>query len=244
MEKAWAADQLRRKQKMSCRPGLPDMPIRRVTSALPQVAVAAMQGGLASSTPPGDATVGTALSALAINAQSADQCRRICDGLQSFLSDREMARHAEFAELKGVEAVLGILRHQGGEAALSALRVVEKVSRTLPRELCAAGGVEILARCAEVPGQAPRLLEAALRCLHGLTFDREAKTMVARRGVFEIVQQCLESEPERRTHRVVAGSEEQEAAREEAWSDVIIMCNRVYQRLSDSKQRPGASTRR
>ena len=33
--------------------------------------------------------------------------------------------------------------------------------------------MDVLARCAEVPCQAPRLVEASLRCLHGLTFDSE-----------------------------------------------------------------------
>lgn len=243
MDRDWAADQLRRKQNLG-RNGLPDMPIRRATSALPQVAVAALRGGLDASTPPGDPTLGSALSALAINAQSADQVRRICDGLTALLSDRDrVALHKEFAQLKGVEAVLSILRKHGGEAALSALRVVEKLSRTLPRELCAAGGVDVLARCAEVPGQAPRLVEASLRCLHGLTFDTEAKPLVSRRGVQTLVESLLEEEASRNQYEIVCANEEQEAALREAWADAITMCKRLLQRLTDGRQ-PAAANRR
>ncbi|CAJ1423003.1 unnamed protein product [Effrenium voratum] len=193
MDRDWAADQMRRKKNLVS--GLPDMPVRRATAALPQVAVAAV--GLTS--PPGEATLGSARSALAINAGNPEHVQRICQGLLALLYDKEcLALHQEFAELKGVEAVLAILRRHGSGTALAALRVLEKLSRTVPRELCTAGGVDVLARCVEVPCQAPRLLEASLRCLHGLSFDSEAKAFVARRGVREIAEALLEDIPLRK----------------------------------------------
>ncbi|CAJ1356695.1 unnamed protein product, partial [Effrenium voratum] len=108
MDRDWAADQMRRKKNLVS--GLPDMPVRRATAALPQVAVAAV--GLTS--PPGEATLGSALSALAINAGNPEHVQRICQGLLALLYDKEcLALHQEFAELKGVEAVLAILRREG-----------------------------------------------------------------------------------------------------------------------------------
>eukprot|EP00435_Cladocopium_sp_Y103_P017327 s2394_g4.t1 len=200
MDRDWAADQLRRKKNLGS--GLPDMPVRRATAALPQVAVAAVQGPVPVGTPPGEATLGSALSALAINAGNPEHVQRICHGLLALLYDKEMHKsttfltclpvHYEFAELKGVEALLAVLRRHGSGTALAALRVLEKLSRTVPREFCVAGGVDVLARCAEVPCQAPRLLEASLRCLHGLTFDTEAKAAVERRGVKDIVRNRVE----------------------------------------------------
>ncbi|CAE7445457.1 unnamed protein product [Symbiodinium natans] len=190
MDRDWAADQLRRKK--NALTGLPDSPIRRTAAALPQVAVAAVQGVAA--TPPGAATLGSALSALAINAGSAEHVQRICHGLLALLYDKEcLAVHHEFAQLKGVEALLAILRRHGGGTALAALRVLEKLCRTVPRELCACGGVDVLARCAEVPCQAPRLLEASLRCLHGLTFDTEATSLCGSKMRIEVAPKELSS---------------------------------------------------
>lgn len=228
MDREWAADQLRRRKNLGS--GLPDMPIRRATAALPQVAVAAVQGGLISAGP-GEATVGSALSALTINAGSAEHVQRICHGLLALLYDKErLAVHYEFAELKGVEALLAVLRRHGSGTALAALRVLEKLSRTVPRELCVAGGVDVLARCAEVPCQAPRLLEASLRCLHGLTFDMEGKAAVERRNVREIAEALLEDIPLRKQRQVVSSEEEQRSL-EEAWDDTTVICRRLLQRL-------------
>jgi len=235
MDRDWAADQLRRKK--NALSGLPDSPIRRTAAALPQVAVAAVQGLQgAAATPPGAATLGNALSALAINAGSAEHVQRICHGLLALLYDKEcLPVHQEFAQLKGVEALLAILRRHGGGTALAALRVLEKLSRTVPRELCAAGGVDVLARCAEVPCQAPRLLEASLRCLHGLTFDTEAKAAVARRGVRDIAESLLEDIPLRKERQVVSSNDEQDTL-DEAWDDTAVICKRVLQRLNDGRK--------
>merc|ERR1712110_303603 len=84
-----------------------------------------------------DSTLGSALSALAINSQSGEQCRSICNSLLALLSDRDRAvvLHAEFAELKGIDALLSVLRQHGGDVALSALRVLDKLSRTSAREI-------------------------------------------------------------------------------------------------------------
>ncbi|CAE7627846.1 unnamed protein product [Symbiodinium necroappetens] len=134
MDRDWAADQLRRKK--NALSGLPDSPIRRTAAALPQVAVAAVQGLQgAAATPPGAATLGNALSALAINAGSAEHVQRICHGLLALLYDKEcLPVHQEFAQLKGVEALLAILRRHGGGTALAALRVLEKSRSRLPFE--------------------------------------------------------------------------------------------------------------
>lgn len=235
MDRDWAADQLRRKKNLGS--GLSDMPVRRATAALPQVAVAAVQGPVPVGTPPGEATLGSALSALAINAGNPEHVQRICHGLLALLYDKEcLPVHYEFAELKGVEALLAVLRRHGSGTALAALRVLEKLSRTVPREFCVAGGVDVLARCAEVPCQAPRLLEASLRCLHGLTFDTEAKAAVERRGVKDIAEALLEDIPLRKGSQVVSSQEEQRLL-EEAWDDTTVICRRLLQRLNGRKCR-------
>mmetsp|Transcript_18744 Transcript_18744/g.35178 ORF Transcript_18744/g.35178 Transcript_18744/m.35178 type:complete len:250 (-) Transcript_18744:192-941(-) len=240
MDRDWAADQLRRKK--NALSGLPDSPIRRTAASLPEVAVAAVQG--AAATPPGEATLGSALSALAINAGSAEHVQRICHGLLSLLYDKECLEvHQEFAQLKGVEALLAILRRHGSGTALAALRVLEKLCRTVPRELCSAGGVDVLTRCAEVPCQAPRLLEASLRCLHGLTFDGEAKAAVARRGVRDIAESLIEDIPLRKERQVVSSNDEQHAL-DEAWDDTTVICKRLLQRLNDGKKKTGKGATR
>lgn len=227
MDRDWAADQLRRKKNLGS--GLSDMPVRRATAALPQVRHFSVELGFSLQC--------SALSALAINAGNPEHVQRICHGLLALLYDKEcLPVHYEFAELKGVEALLAVLRRHGSGTALAALRVLEKLSRTVPREFCVAGGVDVLARCAEVPCQAPRLLEASLRCLHGLTFDTEAKAAVERRGVKDIAEALLEDIPLRKGRQVVSSQEEQRLL-EEAWDDTTVICRRLLQRLNGRKCR-------
>lgn len=136
----------------------------------------------------------------------------------------------KFVKRQGVEALLAILRRHGSGTALAALRVLEKLSRSVPREVMAAGGVDVLARCAEVPCQAPRLLEASLRCLHGLTFDGPARAAVERRGVRGIAEALLEDMPLRKERQVVCSVEERSSL-EEAWADAAVICRRLLHRL-------------
>ncbi|CAE7806461.1 unnamed protein product [Symbiodinium sp. CCMP2592] len=180
MDRDWAADQLRRKK--NALSGLPDSPIRRTAAALPQVAVAAVQGLQgAAATPPGAATLGNALSALAINAGSAEHVQRICHGLLALLYDKEcLPVHQEFAQLK-----------------------------------------------------APRLLEASLRCLHGLTFDTEARLWRGPRldGKTRAIV-CLAW----KAKTAVVSSNDEQNTLDEAWDDTAVICKRVLQRLNDGRK--------
>lgn len=183
----WAADQLRRAQNLGC--GLPDQPVRRLTSSL-------RQGGALCPDDPAvtaDTTIGNALSGLAIHAHSGDQCRRICESILVLLSDQDrIALHTEFARLKGVEMVVGVAKQHSGETALAALRILEKLSRTSSRAICGCGGVDVvIARCGE-EDQLPSVVESAARVLHGLSFDRDARTLLLRRGVRGLAESIVE----------------------------------------------------
>lgn len=240
MDLDWAADQLRRKKNMGC--GLPDTPIRRVTASLPQTTLTSplQAAGGGAIVQRADTTLGSALSALAINAQSGDQCRSICDNLLVLMSDRDrsIGLHAEFVQLKGEEALLSVLRQHGGDIALSALRVLDKLSRTSAREISAAGGVDILVRICEKTGQAPRILEAALRALHGLTFDEGAKVLLQRRGVRELAEGLVESKLGLPDLQGASNAAEEERATIQAWGDVHTISTRLLQRLGGSGKKP------
>uniref|UniRef100_A0A7S4PY09 Uncharacterized protein n=1 Tax=Alexandrium monilatum TaxID=311494 RepID=A0A7S4PY09_9DINO len=193
----WAADQLRRQKNLG--KGLPDTAVRRVTASLTAPQNLTLRAPLAASlgapVPP-DSTIGNALSALAINSGSPEQCRGVCDSFLALLSDRDRIQlHTEFVELKGIEALLGVVQTHGGETGLSALRVLDKLSRTSAREISAAGGIDIIVHCLVQEGQAPSMMEAALRTLHGLTFDNDAKEQVLRRDVREIAESLVENRP-------------------------------------------------
>lgn len=235
MDLGWAADQLRREQNQ--RKGLPDSPIRRQTCVMPQV-TASGPGPLEPLTllSPRQSTIGSALSALEINADCSAQCLLVCEGLLAFFADRS-SPHAEFVELKGIDALLGILKRHGGSTALAALRLLEKLSRTASKDICAAGGVEILARCCEKAGQAPRIVEAALRALHGLTFSQEARAVVSRRGVAAIAEAFIELRGTL-AEREVGASQGEERDVEMAWEDVLIISHRLLARLASETRRP------
>jgi len=232
----WAADQMRREKNLGS--GLPDMGIRRTTTSLPLCQTANVtltsprEGGLVATAGVGNTTVGHALSALAINTASPQQCQQICDSLVPLLADRDrIAVHAEFVELKGIEALLGVVRQHGRDACLSALRVLDKLSRTSAREMAAASAIEIIVRCCEKDGQAPRILDGALRVLHGLTFEAEVKELLIRRGVRELAELLVEGRPEDQELKGSSDDPDEEEATMQAWSDVVSISNRLLQRL-------------
>lgn len=228
--------------------GLPDgVPIRRAITTLPQAVPSRCETTLgppdvdAHAPPGGEATLVSALSALAINERSADHCRLICENIVVLLSagDR-MTLHSEFVQLKGVDAVLNVVReHTAPATALAALRVLDKLSRTSAREIAAANGIDVMARCCEKlkdggkahPPQAPRVIETALRALHGLTFDGEVKRLVMRRGVLELAELLLEEKADEVNQQGAHATPEEEKATAEAWADVLTISGRLLQRL-------------
>lgn len=245
MDLDWAADQLRRKKYLAS--GLPEgVPIRRTTATIPKAAPSRYENtlGLEVDTPVppgGEATLVSALSALAINERSADHCQLICENLVVLLSGQDrVTLHAEFVQLKGVDAVLNLVReHMAPATVRAALRVLDKLSRTSAREIAAANGIDVMARCCEKlkdggkahPPQAPRVIEAALRALHGLTFDGEVKRLLLRRGVKELAELFLEEKADEVDQQGAHASPEEEKATAEAWADVLTISGRLLQRL-------------
>eukprot|EP00928_Gymnodinium_smaydae_P023160 TRINITY_DN19221_c0_g1_i2.p1 TRINITY_DN19221_c0_g1~~TRINITY_DN19221_c0_g1_i2.p1 ORF type:complete len:309 (+),score=62.26 TRINITY_DN19221_c0_g1_i2:139-927(+) len=242
MDLVWAADQMRRKKNLDA--GVPCAPVRRLTAALRQGpidgdaytgagAVAVMDPSV---TP--DTTLGNALSALSIHSHSDEQCRRVCESILALVSDRDRtALHSELVRLRGVERVLLVVRERRGEAALVALRVLDKLSRTSPREISAAGGVEILMQCCEEGP--PRAVEAALKVLLGLSFDGECKTLLLRRGVRGLVEDVLQRVPDevqdaKRTGEWYTGGP-QEADDAVARQEVLFVATRLAQRLGEGR---------
>jgi len=177
-------------------------------------------------------TLGTALSALAIHAHSAENCRRLCENILAFVSDRDrMALHAEFVQLKGLELVLGVVRQHGGPAALAALQILDKLSRTAAREMCAAGGIDDLVRCCEQEEQLPSLIEAALRALLGLSFDGDSRTLLLRRNVKRLADRFVEAGIPR------GDPEDEKEATYHTWRGVVSAATRLSQRLADGSRK-------
>uniref|UniRef100_A0A7S0AWE6 Uncharacterized protein n=1 Tax=Pyrodinium bahamense TaxID=73915 RepID=A0A7S0AWE6_9DINO len=238
----WAADQLRRQKNLGS--GLPDMAIRRVTASLTAPQNLTLTSPLATSVGapvPEDSTMGSALSALAINSGSPEQCRQICDSLLALLGEKDrVALHTEFVQLKGVEALLGVVKTHGGDTCLAALQVLDKLSRTSAREISAAGGIDDIMHCLGVEGQAPRTVEVALRVLHGLTFDNDAKQQVLRRNVREKAEDLVENRPWEKGLQGSITDPDEEEHTAQAWADVISIATRLLQRLggAGSGQRP------
>lgn len=235
MDMDWSADQARRKKLMGT--GLPDAPIRRVTATLKESTLsprAAAQAGFGASSGGGDATLGNALSALKINAKQPEHVASVCQDILELVSDRDrVSLHTEFVQLKGVEAVLEVARHNEGTPLLAAMQILDKLSRTSAREIAAAGGIDVVVQVCEKDGQAPRIIEAALRTLHGLTFDNETKLLLLRRGVRELAEGITEARPARGDTAVISTVplEEHVQAADEAWQDVFSIATRLLQRL-------------
>lgn len=243
----WSADQARRQKLMGT--GLPDAPIRRVTAMLKEstmtpravrgmTTVGGMTGGLGQALSScGDPTLGNAMSALAINGGHPAHVANVCQDLLALVSDRDrLALHAEFVELKGVERILEVVRGHDGEALLSALHILDKLSRTSARAIVAAGGIDVIVQICEKDGQAPRVIESALRTLHGLTFDTEAKLPLLRRGVDKLAESIVENRPSLSNTAVISTvplAEHVQAA-DEAWQDVYSIATRLLQRMGGS----------
>lgn len=245
----WAREQLRKAKNFDT--GLPDVPIRRFTATLRQ---ANSRGPLLPPMDPAvsnDTTLGHALSGLAVHAHSAAQCQRICESVLLLMADRDrVSVHAEFVRLKGIEATLMVATHHRDGAALAALRILDKVSRTSAREIAAAGGIEVATRVCEEEGRLNLpLQEAALRVLHGLTFDSEVRLLLLRRGVKNLAEALMDAGPGGASPEVltaplvegllqehVPGVPEAIKVNGQAWEDVCSIINRLVQRLNDGKK--------
>lgn len=97
--------------------------------------------------------------------------------------------------------------------------------------MAAASAIEIIVRCCEKDGQAPRILDGALRVLHGLTFEAEVKELLIRRGVRELAELLVEGRPEDQELKGSSDDPDEEEATMQAWSDVVSISNRLLQRL-------------
>mmetsp|Transcript_20596 Transcript_20596/g.58390 ORF Transcript_20596/g.58390 Transcript_20596/m.58390 type:complete len:259 (-) Transcript_20596:140-916(-) len=234
----WAADQLRRTKLLSAGQPQDDGPIRRVTASLTQATLSPRADGttlvLHGSVGPGEATLGCALSALAINSQDGAHCAQVCRDILAILSERDrVALHRELVHLKGLDSILDVCRHRSGEAVHVALQILDKLSRTSARDIAAAGGIDVVIRCVDIDGQAPRVIEAALKVLHGMSFDVEAKPLLVRRGVQQLAQGVAESRPPQNSVEAVTTvpSEEHVRSAHEAWQDVVSIASRLVTRL-------------
>lgn len=185
----WAGSQLRKEQNQGLR--IEDAPIRRITAGLAQAGK-----------PPDpavgeDTTLGTALSALDIHKHSEADCCRIMESLLQLMSDKNrLGLHPELVQLKGLDQVLSaVRRHHDGECAVVALRLLDKLSRTCGRDIAAAGGIDVLLERCNLDKEPPRVSAAAIRVLHGLTFDGEVRPLLLRRGVRGLAQAVVERGP-------------------------------------------------
>lgn len=220
MDLDWAADQLRRVQNAGS--VYPDTPIRRVTAALHPTPNDPHDPSVSH-----DTTLGNALSALTVHGHSDEQSRRICDSILTLLAGRDrIALHAEFVQLKGIDLVLCAVRQHGDETAHVALTILDKLSRTSARQISAAGGIDVVLLRCEKDKQTARVLEVALKVLHGLTFDPEVKLLLLRRGVQNLAQSLIEAKLE----------ETCDASSVQAYRDVHTIAVRLSARLADGQK--------
>eukprot|EP00929_Paragymnodinium_shiwhaense_P043227 TRINITY_DN22263_c0_g1_i3.p1 TRINITY_DN22263_c0_g1~~TRINITY_DN22263_c0_g1_i3.p1 ORF type:complete len:238 (-),score=57.81 TRINITY_DN22263_c0_g1_i3:342-1055(-) len=211
MDLDWAADQLRRKQNMYT--GLPDTPIRRITAPLKQ---------------------GSAVAVISDPSVLALMGER--DG---GISSRS-ALHSEFVRLEGMPTLLNVIKEHEGKTAEVALRVLAKLARTSARDICTAGGVEVLTQVLEFEGQLPIVLEVALRVLLGLSFDGESKLLLLRRGVRGQTEALMQrialgdrTRDEDMRYGRIRDAEKEEAM---AWQEVNTVAQRLAQRLADGQK--------
>merc|ERR1719174_2540349 len=227
MDLDWAADQLRRAQNANT--SLPVTPIRRVTPALHPNAKSCPTDPSVSQ----DTTLGNALSALTVHSHNDEQCRRICESILTLLSDRaRVALHAEFVRLKGIDLVLATVKRHRDETAQMALLILDKRSRTSARQISAAGGIDIVLLRCEQDKQNTRVLEAALKVLHGLTFDSEVKVLLLRRGVHLLAAALIEAKME----------ENCEESEVQAYQAVTTIATRLAARLADQQKGYGSAS--
>lgn len=224
----WAQSTLRKKEKFYV--GLSDAPVRRISSTLarrekPQGGVS--NDGLRDIAP--DATIGSALSALAIHAHSAQQVQRLCDSLYEAMTDRDRPKvHAEVVEIKGVDLILNAAKTHAKEEAcvLSALRLLQKLTRTSAKEIVQAGGVDILLELVDPDNNPSSVVGAGLHVLHGLTFQNEAKLLLLRRGVRGLAEDLAQTKHDERCQ-----TEERER-----WAQVSSIATRLCNRLSEGEK--------
>eukprot|EP00747_Dinoflagellata_sp_TGD_P195492 gnl/TRDRNA2_/TRDRNA2_64257_c0_seq1.p1 gnl/TRDRNA2_/TRDRNA2_64257_c0~~gnl/TRDRNA2_/TRDRNA2_64257_c0_seq1.p1 ORF type:complete len:255 (-),score=46.48 gnl/TRDRNA2_/TRDRNA2_64257_c0_seq1:69-833(-) len=225
----WAADQLRKSRNAGST--LRDVPVRRETSLLVRPAQPPPFGnaGITDPAVSVSSTMGDALSALAVHAHNAEHCKRICESILALLGDRSrLSLHEEFVQLKGVDTVLNVVRRFPSEEAtlVVALRVLDKLSRTSARAICAGGGIDaVLERC-DRDKQTPQVLEAALRVLLGLTFEPQAKLVLLRRGCRGLAASFVEAN----------ASPDASDAEIVAWEDIHTAATRLMQRLADGEK--------
>jgi len=240
MDLDWAADQARRHKLLGS--GLPDAPVRRVTATLQQSTLspeAVSPGALQACTSSDGVTLGNALSALTINARDGEHCAKVCKEILAILADRDrIGLHKEFIQLKGVESILELLKHHKGEVAQVSLQILDKLSRTSPREIAAAGGIDIVVQMCGRDGQAPRVIESALKVLHGLTFDNETKLLLLRHGVRELAESIVETRPAPGRSEVVATVplDEHVENSDYAWQDVLSIATRLLTRMGGARK--------
>lgn len=207
MELIVAAGDLRQAQNQGS--NLPDCPLRGVTAA-------ADDGRLEAPVDGSGVTLGGMISALRAHCNSPKDCGRLCDEIRALATDKgRKGIHAEIAELGGVTAVVAAVRkHAAGNAksAISGLQLLEALSRPCPRDICRSGGIDAVVAVVDSPQQQADVVAAALRVLHGLTFDSVAKDLLIKRGVHGLAQDLKE------TH---------------ADEDVRSVALRLYRRLPD-----------
>eukprot|EP00929_Paragymnodinium_shiwhaense_P043226 TRINITY_DN22263_c0_g1_i2.p1 TRINITY_DN22263_c0_g1~~TRINITY_DN22263_c0_g1_i2.p1 ORF type:complete len:268 (-),score=59.78 TRINITY_DN22263_c0_g1_i2:342-1145(-) len=241
MDLDWAADQLRRKQNMYT--GLPDTPIRRITAPLKQGSAVAV---ISDPSVSHDTTLGNALSALKIHSHKTVHCHRLCESVLALMGERDggissrSALHSEFVRLEGMPTLLNVIKEHEGKTAEVALRVLAKLARTSARDICTAGGVEVLTQVLEFEGQLPIVLEVALRVLLGLSFDGESKLLLLRRGVRGQTEALMQrialgdrTRDEDMRYGRIRDAEKEEAM---AWQEVNTVAQRLAQRLADGQK--------
>mmetsp|Transcript_14076 Transcript_14076/g.30566 ORF Transcript_14076/g.30566 Transcript_14076/m.30566 type:complete len:252 (-) Transcript_14076:57-812(-) len=233
MDLRWEADQARRRKCLML--GIPDMPIRRITTGAKEatLAPADLDQTAASPSPRSRTSLGVALSALTINRGDPRHLGKVMQEILEILSDRNrISIHKEFVDLKGVDSILDIVSTEDGETLLYSLHVLDKLTRTCAREVCAGGAIEVLKRVSEKEGQAPQIISSALQALLGLSFDSECKALLIRHGVREVAQAVKESEPYDAKEVISAvPTEESLRAAEEDWYKVHLTAGRLLTRL-------------
>lgn len=270
MDLDWAADQMRRAKHVGTSVGDDAIrrvtATRRAPDDLPSSTTSALDvPGERTRTSPKSAQIqsgalveesslGTLLSALA-NTGDPEHIKCVCEELLLLLSERDkVALHKEFVEVQGVDTIIGVVRKYPGPTSLPALRILEKLSRTSAREMAKAGGIEVVIQVCERGGQAalvadinksnkeaPLLLEAALKTLHGMTFDDVSRSLLSRHSVVELAEELLRAQPGVEHGEGI--STEQEEACIMAWQDVLSVCRRLLQRLGGTVPKPTAAGR-
>jgi len=224
----WAQTTLRKEEKYGR--GLSDAPVRRIASTLARGEK--VDGGVTNDglrDIHADTTIAGALSALAIHAHSAAQVQRICDCLYEAVTDRNRPKlHAEVVEIKGVDLILNAVKTHGTneQCMLSALRLLEKLTRTSTKEIIQAGGLDVVLSRVDPDDNPSSVVAQGLRVLHGLTFHNDAKLLLLRRGVRGLAEDLTQSK-----HDARADKEERER-----WNDVVSIATRLGNRLQEGQR--------